>query len=210
MTKNIDLFTQNSIRIRGDKTIYVDPFRIRSEDHDADVVLITHDHYDHFSAEDIAKVVKDDTTIVAPESMKKQVKALVPKGGSFVKVAPGQSLTVRDIPIETVPSYNMNKSYHPRSSNWVGYIVTVKDRRIYIAGDCDATPELCAVNCDVAMIPIGGTYTMTAAEAAAAINKMKPKAVIPTHYGSIVGSLSDGEAFADLVDPGIKVDVRLK
>ena len=210
MGKNIDLFTQSSIRIRGEKVVYVDPFQVSGAAHDADVILLTHDHYDHFSADDIAKVVKDDTTIVAPEKMAKEAKALVPQNGAFVKVAPNQSLTVKDIPIETVPSYNLNKSFHPKNAGWVGYVITTGGKRIYVAGDTDATPELKAVKCDIAMIPIGGTYTMTPQEAAAAINEMKPKKVIPTHYGSIVGKLSDGATFKALVDKDIKVDVRLQ
>ena len=207
MTERITVNTQSSIRIDcGDKILRIDPFRISGAPHDADIVLITHEHYDHFSPDDLKKVCKSDTIIAAPETMKK---ALADAGiKDPVLLAPGEKTEVGGIPVETVRAYNMSKSFHPKKNNWLGYIVTVSGNRIYAAGDTDATPEAEAVSCDIALVPIGGTYTMDAKEAAALINKIKPGTAIPIHYGSIVGSKSDGDKFAKLVDKEITVELK--
>ena len=205
---NILVNTQSSIRIDSSKIIYVDPLDIGQEVHDADYIFITHDHYDHFSLEDINKVLKQETQFVVPLKMDIRVRKNTPVGRNLA-VAAGQSYETEDFTFETVPAYNLIKPFHKKSAGWVGYILNIDDTRIYIAGDTDATKEAQNVKCDIAMVPIGGTYTMNHKEAAALINKIKPKYVIPTHYGSIVGDKLDGERFKQLVDEKIEVVLKL-
>lgn len=206
MLDNVTVFTQNSIRIEGEKIFYFDPFYLEVESHDADAVFITHDHYDHFSPKDFRKVARPDTVFVVPEKL---VDATTEAGISrehLVPVKPAQQLEVLGQPIETVPSYNLDKEFHPRQNGWVGYLVTLSGVRYYIAGDTDDTPEAEQVDCDVAFLPIGGTYTMNAVQAAHLANAMRPhKAVVPTHFGSIVGDPADADTFAAHVDPDLIV-----
>lgn len=206
MLDNVTVFTQNSIRIAGEKIFYFDPYRMAIAPHDADAVFITHDHYDHFSPEDFAKVMRPDTTFVVPVRLKGAIIGAGVPEAHVITVAPGQRLDVLGRPVETVASYNLDKDFHPKESGWVGYIVTLGGVRYYVSGDMDDTPEAEAVNCDVAFIPIGGTFTMDAAQAAHLVNAMRPKqAVVPTHFGSIVGKPEDADTFERLVDPAIPV-----
>jgi L-ascorbate metabolism protein UlaG (beta-lactamase superfamily) len=210
MTENIEVFTQSSIRIKdGSRTIYIDPFQMREEPKDADYILITHDHYDHFSPEDIAKVSCSNTVLIVPERMletAKQVSDLVEK---IVAVKPGVYCEVTGLELETIPAYNILKPFHPKNAGWVGYILRIDGKRIYIAGDTDDTKECKAVRCDIALVPIGGTYTMDAKKAAELINTIRPEVAIPTHYGSIVGKPGDGETFAKYVKPPIRVEFKI-
>ena len=204
----ISVNTQNSIRIDCGKIIYVDPLDIRQESHDADYIFITHDHYDHFSLEDINKVLKRETQFVVPQKMDIRVRKNTPVGRNLAVIA-GQNYETDDLTFETVAAYNLIKPFHRKSDGWVGYILNIDDTRVYIAGDTDATREAKNVKFDIAMVPIGGTYTMNYKEAAALINKIAPKYAIPTHYGSIVGDKQDGEGFKQLVDEKINVVLKL-
>lgn len=204
----IQVFTQNSIRIGGRWVTYIDPFRIKEEPHDADYILITHDHYDHFSPEDIAKVVKDGTRIVVPEKMKAQAEEVVPEGGKLYTVIPGMLKEMGDWIIETVPAYNTLKPFHPKKNGWVGYILHIGDSKIYIAGDTDMTKENQKISCDIALVPIGGTYTMDARKAAELINVIRPNVAIPTHYGALVGSEEDADVFRANVHKSIRVVIK--
>lgn len=208
MTDKITVNTQSSIRIDAGKSIiYIDPFGISGNPHDADIVLITHEHFDHFSPDDIGKVRKADTVFAAPKSMNgKLAGAGINKA---VLMKPGDSAEICSIPLEAVPAYNIMKPFHPKSNGWLGYIVTVGGKRIYAAGDTDAVREVKAVKCDIALVPIGGTYTMDCKEAAALVNAIRPETAIPIHYGSIVGSYIDGEKFTELVDSSINVVIKL-
>ncbi len=210
MLDNIDVFKQNSIRIKSDVgTIYIDPFKIDDETHDADFILITHDHYDHFSSEDIAKVKKDTTVLVVPEKM--EAKAVKESGIKEIEtVKPGTYHEIGNLELETIPMYNILKPFHPKAAGWVGYILKINGKRIYIAGDTDATKEAKEVICDIALVPIGGTYTMDAKKAAELVNEINPEVAIPTHYGSIVGKLSDAKVFAANVKDTIKVVEKIK
>lgn len=198
MKEKITINCHSSIRIEGEQVIYFDPFKIEKESHDADLIFITHDHYDHYDRDSIKKVIKETTKIVIPDKMATQVLGVFPPR-NVVGVIPNESYEIEGILVETLPSYNVNKAFHPRNKDWVGYIITLGEEKIYVAGDTDVTKENLDVSCDIALIPIGGVYTMTYQEGAELINKIKPKTVIPTHYGEIVGDLSDGEKFSKLL-----------
>ncbi len=209
MTERITVNTHSSIRIAAEKIIYTDPFKLADEPHDADIILITHSHFDHFSPEDLRKAAKSDTVFVIPESMMTDALDAGLPEESLITLVPEQKTEICGIPVETVPSYNIGKPMHPKKNSWLGYVITADHTRIYIAGDMDAVPEAAAVKCDIAMVPIGGTYTMNAKEAAGLINEMKPQTVIPIHYGSIVGLKMHEKNFAKLVDDGIRVVIKL-
>lgn len=208
MTENIQVLTHSSIKITGGTTIYVDPFHIVDAANDADIILITHDHFDHFSPEDIAKVIKSDTTLVVPKKMEKQASEIA--CSQLITVEPGEKKQLGDIGVETVPAYNPLKPFHPKSQGWVGYIIETDGVRIYVAGDTDITKENKEVSCDVAMVPIGGTYTMDAKKAAELVNIIAPKVAIPTHYGSVAGSKKDEDTFRASVDPSIRVEIKMQ
>lgn len=204
---SVEVLCHSSIRVTGSRRVYFDPFRVEGAPKDADFILITHDHFDHFSPEDIAKVRKAETVIVTPASTAGKVKEL-----GFAEacvIAPGERLELPGLTVEAVASYNTNKPNHPKANGWVGYLLTMDGARYYVAGDTDDTPEARAVSCDLALVPVGGTYTTTAAEAAALVNAMKPLAAVPTHYAAIVGTLADGQRFLDGLDKGIRGRERL-
>ena len=210
MVDNIKVFTHSSIRVQsGDKVIYADPFEIKQAPHDADIILITHDHYDHFSTNDISRIAKPGTVLVVPDNMAKKAEDARQYVGRIETIAQGSSKEVDGLTIETIPAYNTLKPFHMKSAGWVGYIFEADGKRVYIAGDTDATKEAKAVKCDIALVPIGGHYTMDCKDAAAVVNTIKPEVAIPTHYGSIVGSPEDGKRFAELVDDSIKVEIKI-
>ena len=192
---NILVNTQSSIRIPLDKILYFDPYKINDSRHDADIIFITHDHYDHFDIDSINNVKNDNTVVVAPASMKNDVDNISFK--DYIYLNPYDEINIDNIIVSTVPSYNINKSFHPKSNNWLGYIVTYNNIKYYIAGDTDKTSDNEKVNCDIAFIPIGGTYTMNVDEAVELVKIINPKVVIPIHYGSIVGNKNDGKKLID-------------
>ncbi len=204
MTDHISVNSHSSIRIDYGKVLYFDPFHISGDAHDADIIFITHDHYDHFSPEDIVKIVKPETMFVMPESMKEMANASGIPDESILAVRPNKKYAIEDIMFETVPAYNIGKRYHPKENGWVGYVVILDNTRIYVCGDTDALPENKKIECDIMLIPVGGTYTMDSAEAAAFANAVKPKIAIPTHYGDIVGSPVDGLDFSRRLKGGVQ------
>ena len=210
MIENIEVLYHSSIRINKEKTIYIDPFKIDKNYNDADIVFITHDHYDHYSEEDIDKVINENTTIIIPEEV---LTKLLRKGinkNAIITVEPNEKYMVQGIKFETIPSYNTNKTFHPKENGWVGYIITLDDIRYYIAGDTDITEENRKVKCDVAFVPVGGTYTMNYSEAAELVNIIKPKIAVPIHYGSIVGTKQDATNFIKLLHSSIKGIILMK
>lgn len=195
---------QSSIRIQSDKVIYFDPFKIEESVHDADMIFITHDHYDHFSIEDIEKIEKEDTVYIIPECMYNLL------GGENVYiVSPNEKYVIEGLDVYVLASYNVNKKFHPKQKGYVGYLVKIEDKRIYVAGDCDINEDNRKIRCDIAFVPVGGTYTMDCKEAAELINLIRPELAIPTHYGSIVGNRDDGLRFKEKVDEGIRVEILL-
>ena len=210
MLENIEVLYHSSIRINKEKTIYIDPFKIDRNYNDADIVFITHDHYDHYSEEDIDKVINENTTIIIPEEL---LTKLLRKGinkNAIITVEPNEKYMVQGIKFETIPAYNTNKTFHSKKNGWVGYIIIINGIRYYIAGDTDITEENKQVKCDVAFVPVGGTYTMDFKEAASLINEIKPKIAIPIHYGSIVGTEQDAIDFIRLLHPEIKGIILMK
>jgi len=179
-----------SFRIAGSKsTVYIDPWKLKGAV-PADVVCITHSHFDHLSGEDVEKIRKPTTVIIGPADCKGGF------GDAFKTVSVGDTLSVGDVTVEAVPAYNTDKDFHPKAKKWVGYIVTVDGVRIYHTGDSDMIPEMEHIQADVALLPVGGTYTMTVSQAARAADKIKPKVAVPMHCGDIVGTLDDRKAFA--------------
>ena len=199
----------SSIRISDDKyVLYFDPFRIQDESHDADYIFITHSHFDHLSSEDIAKVIKKETVIIAPESVENEVRKAVTEN-KVIYIQPSQKLNVGDILVETIHAYNKLKPFHPKRNNWVGYIVTISGKRIYVAGDTDLTKEALEVKCDIAMVPVGGKYTVDAKHAAKLVNAIMPEVAVPTHYGEIAGKPNDADEFAKFVDKSVEVKIMM-
>jgi L-ascorbate metabolism protein UlaG (beta-lactamase superfamily) len=189
--------TQSTFLIAGGKNIWIDPIQLRNEEPKADIVFITHAHGDHLSASDIGKVIKAETVVVGPPDC---IARAPVDDSKKIAVAPGENRTIEGVSVQVVPAYNIDKPFHPRSNNWVGYIIDVDGRKLYHAGDTDRIPEMKEFQTDVAMLPVAGTYTMTAEEAAAAINEdIKPKLAVPMHYGFAVGSDADAEKFKSLV-----------
>lgn len=210
MLENIEVLYHSSIKINKEDTIYFDPFKIDKEYHDADIIFITHSHYDHYSEEDILKVRKESTHVVAPVDLLDNLLTLGFTKKNITTVKPNENYNVNGLTFKTVPAYNTNKNFHPKSNNWVGYLLTLNDTVYYIAGDTDITEENKQVKCDVAFIPIGGTYTMDYKEAAELINEIKPKIAVPTHYATIVGSIEDGKNFSKLLNSDIECKIYIK
>lgn len=210
MLEKIEVLCHSSIKINKGLVIYFDPFKIDREYHDADIIFITHSHYDHYSEEDINKVKKEDTQIVAPLDLLDNLLTLGFTKDSITLVKPNENYTVKGLSFKTIPAYNTNKNFHPKANNWVGYLVTIDNITYYIAGDTDITTENKQVKCDVAFVPVGGTYTMDNKEAAELINEIKPKVAIPIHYGKIIGNISDGQNFAKLINKEIECKIFIK
>ena len=199
MLENVEVFCHNSIKITGSKTIYIDPFKLEKEYHDADYIFSTHTHYDHFSEEDIEKLLKEDTVIITPDSSRELACDLTKDRERVKIVEPANEYELPGVKFSTTYAFNKETLYHTKNENWVGYIIELDGVKYYIAGDTDNIKELKNVECDVAFLPVGGKYTMGYAEAAGLANTIKAKIVVPTHYGCIVGTKEDAEKFANLV-----------
>ncbi len=182
-----------------DTVVYIDPWKLKESPYDATLVLVSHSHHDHYSPEDIAKVSGQDTKLIASADV-------VAKERAGEAIMPGLTVELKSVRIRGVAAYNPNKQFHPKLNNWVGFVIKIGSKRIYYAGDTDLTEEMKALkDIDIALLPVGGTYTMNAEEAAEAAKHIKPKQAIPYHWGDIVGSRSDAEHFAELADCEVKV-----
>ncbi len=200
MLQGIHWLGHASFRIEaGGQTIYIDPWKLRTPQKAADLILITHGHGDHLSPADIALLRQPSTVIVVAAPYASQLT------GDVRPIAAGQSLTIGSVTVEAVPSYNTNKPNHPASAGNVGFIVEVEGRRIYHGGDTDLIPEMSGFRCDVALVPAGGKYTMDAAEALEAIRRIQPKVAVPMHWGDIVGSLRDAQSIQQKAPQGVQV-----
>jgi len=192
MLENITWLGHDTFKIAASKIIYLDPFELVGDLEPADVICITHEHHDHCSPEDVARIRREDTVVVAAENCRGML------DGDVRYVKAGDTVTIGELTIEAIPAYNVSKKFHPREAGGVGYVLTVDGTTIYHAGDSDPIPEMEGLEVDIAMLPVSGVYVATADEAVEAANKIRPKLVIPMHYGSIVGSRADAERFKEL------------
>ncbi len=196
MTVRLTWLGHASVKITSAATtIYIDPWKIDNPAQRADIILLTHDHHDHYSQADIKAVSNASTRVVAPMSA-----PLVTD-----RITPGNNMNIKDVSILAMPAYNLGKAFHPKTNGWVGYIVTVGGIKIYHTGDTDRIPEMKGLVVDAAFIPVGGTYTMDAKEAGDAIKDIKTVYAIPIHYGDIVGSRKDAEKFAGLCSCDVRI-----
>jgi L-ascorbate metabolism protein UlaG (beta-lactamase superfamily) len=182
----------SSFRLDGPPTIYFDPWQLPADSPAADLILVTHEHSDHCSPDDVAAVHQEGTVIVANSSAAKKL------GRPVTVLRPGERTTAAGVEIEAVPAYNVNKRFHPRHAEHVGFIVNVEGVRLYHTGDTDHIPEMAEMACDVALLPVSGTYVMTADEAVAAARDLQPRVVVPMHYGAgVAGTEADALRFRD-------------
>ncbi len=202
MLKNVKVLYHASIVLYDN--IYIDPYKIENETHNAKYLFITHSHYDHFSIEDIEKVRNEDTIFFVTPDCKEKLLEIGVDEKRIVTVAPDEMYKFNKIEVQVIPAYNIDKEYHKKEYGWVGYLIKINGVTYYITGDTDANEEIQNIKCDVLFVPIGGTYTMDYKEAANFTNIIKPKYVIPIHYGTIVGKKEDGIEFAKLLDTKIE------
>lgn len=210
MVKNIRWLGQAAIRITvEDKVIYIDPFKIKNEKK-ADFILITHEHGDHLSKDDISKIITGKTVLIAPASCKDALKDIQAKKTILLK--PGEHCENSGIKIDAVPAYNIKKTkFHPKNNNWLGYVLTINDVKIYHAGDTERIPEMKTFECDIALLPLGQTYTMNSVEEAAeAALDVKAKIAIPIHYGMYEGKDEDAKTFSNLLAGKVSVIIKEK
>ena len=201
---------QSSIRIEdGGLVIYFDPLKI-TEQHDANYIFITHSHWDHFSPDDIQKVANENTSIIAPRDVYDKLIEAGFDANKLHRIKPYDELDLDSIHVQAIPAYNINKDFHPKANNWVGYVVAIDNATYYIMGDTDALPENESIRCNTLFIPIGGTYTMDATEAANFTNKIHPATAIPIHYGMVVGTHDDFVKYKSLVNTEINVEEKMK
>ena len=202
MLKNVKVLYHASIVLYDN--IYIDPHKIENETHNAKYLFITHSHYDHFSIEDIEKVRNEDTIFFVTPDCKEKLLEIGVDEKRIVTVAPDEMYRFNKIEVQVIPAYNVNKEYHKKEYGWVGYLIKINGVTYYITGDTDVNEDIQNIKCDVLFVPIGGTYTMDYKEAADYTNSIKPKYVIPIHYGTIVGKKEDGIEFAKLLDTKIE------
>ena len=204
--KDIEVHWQGhaSFKIKSrNKVVYIDPYQIKEQEK-GDYVLITHSHYDHLSLEDLQKVVGENTTIVCSVDCMDKIQELPAK--AVEPMEPFKSLDLEGIKIRTTPAYNIGKKFHPEGNSWLGFVIEMQFVKIFYAGDTDLLEELKNIECDIALLPVSGTYTMTAEEAAALANAISPKVVaIPMHYGAIIGDKEDAERFKKLCTCPVEV-----
>lgn len=209
MLDNVLVYCQSAIKISSNKNIYFDPYLIKEKTSDADVIFITHEHYDHFDLESINNIKKDDTIIVVPNSMINKVSSLFDHN-EILGVDPGKEYNIYDFKFKTIRAYNNQKQFHPKDNNWVGYLLYLDNLSYYIMGDTDDTIDARDVKCDILFVPIGGTYTMDGKEGSILTNYIKPKYVVPIHYKTIVGGIEEVNDFLNNLDKSINYKIYIK
>ena len=202
-SKKITWLGHDGFRIDAKKTVYFDPYGI-SGGPKADLILISHDHFDHCSPEDVAKIQGSKTVIVTEKDSAKKL------SGNVRMVKPGESINVDDIKIRAVPSYNTDKDFHPKANNWLGFVVEIEGVTIYHAGDSDFIQEMNDLEVDIAFLPVSGTYVMTSDQAVNAALAINPKLAIPMHYGAIVGDEQDALSFKKALEGKVEVLILQK
>lgn len=185
-------------------SIYFDPYEIKTGSPKGDLILASHDHFDHCVAEEIAKLQGPDSVVLTEADCAQKL------SGDVKVLKPGDQVEVKGVTVKAVPAYNTDKEFHPKAKGWLGFVVTVDGVSIYHAGDTDFIPEMSGLGVDVALVPVSGTYVMTAEQAVEAVKAIKPKLAIPMHYGAIVGEAGDAEKFAQALDGVVLVKVLAK
>ncbi|HHO75890.1 MAG TPA: MBL fold metallo-hydrolase [Deltaproteobacteria bacterium] len=185
-----------SIMVRTENTVlYIDPWKIGTDMPSADIILLTHDHYDHYSRDDVDILKTPRTRVVSP----------MPADVTTDPIMPGQSLALGDVIIEAIPAYNIDKEFHPKKNNWVGYVINILGKRVYHTGDTDHIPEMKGLKVDVALMPVGGTYTMTADDACRALEDIQADHAIPIHFGDIVGTGKDALRLSEIAPCSVHI-----
>ena len=201
---DVKVLYHSSIRIGED--IFVDPFKIK-ENAKAKYIFITHSHYDHYSVEDINKLVCKDTIFIAPKDVSLSLKKVYTN--TVYEMLPFQVLKFDDINVKSFPSYNVNKNFHKKEYSWLGYLIEYKGICYCVLGDCDANDDNKKLKCDCLLVPIGGTFTMNGKEGAELTNIIKPSLVIPTHYNAIVGDKSNEREFIATLDKSVNYRIEI-
>ena len=210
MIENLHWLGHDSFRWDGSKTIYFDPWKIAKFAKKADIILVSHEHFDHCSKVDIGMISTKETVVVTCESAAQELKPSEPFCKEVNAIRPGDAFEVYGVTIKATASYNIGKSFHPKASNKLGFIVTMDGVSVYHAGDTDAIPEMGGYSCDIALLPVSGTYVMSADEAAGAALSIRPKVAVPMHYADIVGSVADAKRLQELLKDKVEVKILRK
>jgi len=210
MLGNLHWLGHSSFRLDASKVIYFDPWKISGDSKKADIIFISHEHFDHFSLEDVRLISSKETVIVTDKTVSRKLEKEKSNYKEIKALSPGDNVEISGIKIQAAASYNLNKPFHSKESKNLGFIVTIDGVSIYHAGDTDNIPEMKDYRCDIALLPVSGTYAMTSQEARQAALAIKPKTAIPMHYGDIVGSVKDAQNFKDLLQGKIEVRILTK